>query len=64
MVTNSMLSYSGKNFGPPVTILRSIQSRGVGREIASEDWGKKFIKKYTVHLTHSRSGGTDAFPHI
>lgn len=52
MVTNLVFSYSGKDFAPPVPALRSIHSRGVGREVASEDWGKKKLfwknKKFVV----------------
>ena len=37
VLTNRIFSSSGKDFAPPVPVLRSIRSRGVGREAASED---------------------------
>lgn len=35
-----IFSYSGKDFASPVPVLPSIHSRGVGRGISIEDWGK------------------------
>jgi len=43
------LSYSGRDFAPPVPALQSIHLRGVGREDGSEDWGKNVVE-YLVFL--------------
>ena len=40
-VTNLIFSYSQRDLALPVPALWSIHSRGVGREVASKDWGKK-----------------------
>jgi len=37
VVTNLIFSTSGRDLAPPVPALRSIHSRGVGKEAASED---------------------------
>ncbi|KAK4825906.1 hypothetical protein QYF61_003401 [Mycteria americana] len=52
MVTNLIFSYSGRVFAPPVPALRSIDSGGVGREDASEDWGKKVVDYLSLVLVH------------
>jgi len=41
VVMNPVFSYSGRAFAPLVPIWWSINSAGVGREVASEDWVKK-----------------------
>jgi len=43
VVTNLIFSYSGRDFASPIPVLWSIHSRGVGREVASEDSGKRLL---------------------
>ena len=50
VVTNLIFSCSGRDFAPPVPDLRSIYSRDVGREIASENWGKKVVEYLSLPL--------------
>ena len=52
VVTNLIFSYSGRDFASPVPVMQSIHSRGVGREAASEDWGKKVIEYLSLALVH------------
>ena len=47
VATNLIFSYSGRDFAPPFPVLQSIHSRGMGREVASEDWGKKIVEYLT-----------------
>jgi len=37
VIMNLMFSYGGRDFTPPVLALRSVHSRGVGREADSKD---------------------------
>ena len=50
MVTNLVFPYSGRGFTPLVPVLESIYSRGVGRDIASEDHGKKVVGHLSLLL--------------
>lgn len=43
VVMNLIMSYSGREFALTFSALRSIQEKGVGREVASEECGKKGI---------------------
>jgi len=52
VVTNLIFSYSGRDFAPPLPILRSINSSGVGREVAGEDSGKNVVEYLSLVLVH------------
>ncbi|KAK4805824.1 hypothetical protein QYF61_000430 [Mycteria americana] len=43
---------SGRDFAPPVPVLGSVHSRGVGREAASEDRGKEVVEYLSLLLVH------------
>lgn len=46
---NLIFLCSGKYFAPSVSILLSINSRGVGRGVSIEDWGK-YAEYLSLHL--------------
>ena len=50
VVSNLTFSYSGRDFAPPVPVLWSIHSRGVGRETASEDRGREVVEYLSLLL--------------
>jgi len=52
VVTNTIFSYSGRDFAPPVPILWSIHLRGVGREVDSKDGVKKVDEYLSLLLIH------------
>lgn len=50
VVPNLIFPYSRRDFVPPGIVLWTIHLRGVRREVASEDWGKKVVEYLSLLL--------------
>jgi len=52
LVANHIFADRCRDILPPVTIFRSIHSRGMWRTVCSEDWGKNVVEYLSFLLVH------------